>query len=415
MLGVLSAVSIVTWILVHLWWATFPDRPVPRVLYPQTPDSLPQVVADLLSMFRQFEPIPTNIDLTHPAETSAEPQGGLGELVHISYEDLQHMRRIHGNLVEQLPEYPLLFSGRGIVMVGGGRLLRIALHSLRMLRRSGTTLPVELWMSDSNEYSEELCAEVSSLDVQCRIIAEYLGEGVIERYQLKSFAIFLSAFEEVLFLDADNFPVTSVDEIFTSTGVIIWPDYWASTTSPLLFDIVDTPQTFFRTCETGQLLWNKRTHFHSLALSCYYNFYGPNYFYPLLSLGAAGTGDKETFQLACQVANQPYTFIDTPVRTLGYHLDEFHGTGMIQADPRNSTRGLFVHAHHPKFDAVSLLSEGALEIHSLSSFWGPLATEVAGYDIEGAAFQELVYIECNSSLARPFICGRLYEFLIPGV
>jgi alpha 1,2-mannosyltransferase len=400
----------------YLGWTTFPDRRVPHVLLPQSPTTLPEVVTDLLWIFRQYEPVPKKINVTHPAKTSAETQDGLAELVHIDYEDVQSMRRIHQQLVESLPEYPALFFGKGIVMVGGGKFLRIALHSLRMLRRSGTTLPVELWMSDENEYSEEFCAEVSTLNVRCRIVAEYLGEEVVESYQLKSFAIFLSSFEEVLFLDADNFPITSVDEVFTaSTGVTIWPDYWASTTSPLLFDIVDSPQTFFRTCETGQLLWNKRTHFRALELALYYNFYGPNYFYPLLTLGSAGQGDKETFLIACQVTNQTYTFIDPSVQTLGYHADEFHGTGMIQADPRNYTRGLFIHAHHPKFEAVSLLSNGALVIHRSSSFWGSIGMEVAGYDIEHAAFQELAYVECNSSLARPFICGQLYEVLIPGL
>jgi alpha 1,2-mannosyltransferase len=415
LLGLLSAGFIVSWTLVCLGGTTFPDRRAPDVRFPQSSDTLPKVATDLLSIFRQYEPVPKKINVTHPAKTSAEPQDGLAELVQIDYEDVKNMRRIHQQLVESLPEYPPLFFGKGIVMVGGGQFLRIALHSLRMLRRSGTTLPVELWMSDENEFSEEFCAEVSTLNVRCRIVAEYLGEEVVERYQLKSFAIFLSSFEEVLFLDADNFPVTSVDEIFTSTGVTIWPDYWASTTSPLLFDIVDSPQTFFRTCETGQLLWNKRTHFRTLELALYYNFYGPDYFYPLLTQFAAGQGDKETFQIACQVTNQTYTFIDTPVQTLGYHADEFHGTGMIQADPRNYTQGLFIHAHHPKFEAVSLLSKGAPVIHRSSSFWGSIAMEVAGYDIEEAAFQELAYVECNSSLARPFICGQLYEVLIPGL
>ena len=416
LLGVLVAAVILIWTLRRLGWTTLPDRPIPRVVFPQTPDTLPQVVAGLLSTFRQLEPVPSKLNVTHPAKTRAEPQDGLEELLQISHEDITHMREIHRKVVERLPEYPALFSGKGIVMVGGGKFIRIALHSLRMLRRSGTTLPVELWMGDMSEYSEDFCAEVLTLNVQCRIVAEYLGDETVERYQLKSFAILLSTFEEVLFLDADDFPVAPVDAILSaSTGVVIWPDYWASTASPLLFEIVDSPKTLPGTCETGQLIWNKRTHFRSLALACYYNFYGPDYFYPLLTLGAAGEGDKETFRLACEVTNQSYTFVHTPVRTLGYHSTTFHGTGMVQADPRNSTRGLFIHAHFPKFDAMTLMSESAMEIHRTVSFWGSMAKEVAGYDIEAAAFQELAYVECNSSLARAFGCEWMSEYLIPGV
>lgn len=38
----------------------------------------------------------------------------------------------------------------------------------------------------------------------------------------------------------------------------------------------------------------------------YYNTYGPDYYYPLLSQGAAGEGDKETFIAAAHKLNLPY-------------------------------------------------------------------------------------------------------------
>ncbi|KAK7679537.1 Golgi alpha-1,2- mannosyltransferase [Cerrena zonata] len=38
----------------------------------------------------------------------------------------------------------------------------------------------------------------------------------------------------------------------------------------------------------------------------YYNYYGPDYYYPLLSQGAAGEGDKETFIAAAHKLKLPY-------------------------------------------------------------------------------------------------------------
>src|SRR5579862_3659793 len=258
-------------------------------------DALIRFVESLRKLFREHQPVPQEIKITRPAETSDKYQGRkLSNIVLFNSTELADMKRIHSRLVRKLPEFPPnLFSGRGVVMVAGGRFVRISLLSIRMLRRSGTSLPVELWMANLEEYDSEFCSEIAELGARCRLLSDYIGGSVVERYQLKAFAILLSSFAEVLFLDADNFPVISVDDIFTrgnytTIGVVIWPDYWASTASPWLFEIVNRPQSFFRTCESGQLLWNKRTHFAALVLDCYYNFYGPQYFYRLLTLGAIG-------------------------------------------------------------------------------------------------------------------------------
>lgn len=424
-LGSLSTIFILA-VLYSQFLPQTPSKPFYDNTYPpnvHTAQSELKILAEnLISLFREHQPVPKTINITNPVGATSVHQGDkLNDVVHLKSDDIVRMQRIHLGIVQSLPTFPSkIFAGQGIVMVGGGRFLRICLLSIRMLRRTGTTLPVELWMADYNEYDAKFCEEVSSLQVRCRVITDYLGETVIKRYQLKSFAMLLSSFAEILFLDADNFPVISVNDIFmrgsyTSSGAVIWPDYWAATASPLLFQIVKRPQIFMQTCETGQLMWNKQTHFTSLVLVCYYNFYGPDYFYPLLTLGAPGEGDKETFLLACQVMGHSYTFIDRAVGTLGYHdVSEFRGTGMAQADPRNSSRYLFIHAHFPKMDGPSLFKDGTLH-NSLGqiirSFWGGTAREMAGYDVEAAAFQELAYIECNSSLAQAdsVICDRVLD------
>jgi len=386
-------------------------------------DSLSSLADSLLELFQEAAPVPRTITLSHSVETSKEHQPDeLAAALEMDPDDVAKMIEIHRSLVERLPRYsPRLFRGRGIVMVGGGRFLRIALLSIRLLRRAGTDLPLEFWFGDADEYNPLFCSEVDPLNVQCRVLADYLGGGAIGRYQLKAFAILFSRFKEVLYLDADDFPVAAVDDIFDtasykSTGAVIWPDYWGATASPWLFRIIGQPQRFMATCETGQLMWNKETHFLSLLLACYYNFYGPDYFYPLLSLGAAGEGDKETFRIACQVFNEQYTFIEQGVGTLGYHDNtDFHGTAMRQADPRNVSRYLFIHAHFPKLDGQSLFSSGPMRLSDgqpIPSFWGNSATEMAGYDVELAAFQEMGYIECESLLrneADASVCNRVRE------
>jgi alpha 1,2-mannosyltransferase len=386
---------------------------------------LPTLTANVLELFREFPPVPRKLALAHKVPSSRDSQyETLRSALEMDFDDVAKMMEVHRTVVERLPRYSSrLFQGRGIVMVGGGRFLRIALLSIRLLRSTGTTLPLEFWFGDTDEYNSIFCSEVETLNVQCRILGSHLGAGTVGRYQLKAFAILLSRFEEVLFLDADDFPVVNVDDIFDApnykiTGAVIWPDYWSATASPWLFQIIGQQQRFHATCETGQLMWNKKKHFLSLVLACYYNFYGPDYFYPLLSLGAAGEGDKETFLIACQVFDEPYTYIQRDVGTLGYHdKGDFYGTAMMQADPRNVSRYLFIHAHFPKLDGQSLFASGPMRSSNdnpIPSFWGNLAKENAGYDVEVKAFQEMAYIECTSPLRNendPAVCKRIHKHL----
>lgn len=442
--GLFTAAAVCSFLLYIL---IFPDRLplniLSRLLFPISGHEIPIVsstqhlpqqerltdlIQSLLTTFKEHEPVPTKLDVTFNVLTTSENQGDtLEAALDFKATDLMRMKQIHSSMVASLPEYPKkLFGGKGIVMVAGGRFLRIALLSLRMLRRTGTTLPIELWMQDESEYNAEFCDEVASstLKVKCRLLSNYLGvDTVIGRYQLKSFAMLLSSFEQILFLDSDDFATNAINNIFdssnfTSTGAVIWPDYWAASASPWLYHIINSPQTFFKTCETGQLLWNKKTHFGPLVLASYYNYYGPDYFYPLLSLGAAGQGDKETFLLACQVLNITYTFLPSPVMEIGYADDEFHGTAMCQADPRDPDKRvheyLFIHAHFPKVDSLELFKEGELldgRGRRIPRFWGDRPKQLVGWDVELAAWEEIQWIECESSLRLEddTICRRVTD------
>ncbi|KAH6856588.1 mannosyltransferase putative-domain-containing protein [Chaetomium sp. MPI-CAGE-AT-0009] len=132
------------------------------------------------------------------------------------------------------------------------------------------------------------------------------------RFQWKVLSIIVSSFQNVLFLDADCLPILNPDPIFhqgsepfTSAGLITWPDFWTSTTSPLFYkvagDIDIPPVTSRATSESGIIVYDKARHADTLLLAAYYNYNGPKHYYPLLSQHSAGEGDKETFLQAALV------------------------------------------------------------------------------------------------------------------
>jgi alpha 1,2-mannosyltransferase len=66
-----------------------------------------------------------------------------------------------------------------------------------MLRRTGTTLPVEVFLGSPDEYEELVCDIIlPSLNAKC-IILSILIPFSLKHYRLKTFAILFSSFESV--------------------------------------------------------------------------------------------------------------------------------------------------------------------------------------------------------------------------
>lgn len=272
---------------------------------------------------------------------------------------------------QSLPDELLKFTkfnsfmkGDGIVLLGGDDYNQLALTSIKMLRSAGSKLPIELIIPRERDYDIDLCNNLlPSLGGQCKIMAHYLPSSAVDKikgYQLKNVALLISSFERVLYLDADNIPVSNPDTLFNneplkSHDLVLWPDLWRRLTSPLFYEIAeiaindnvrlrnsyfngdqrgDSTQISYHdaegaipeaSSETGQLLINKKVHFKTLILSMYYNYYGPDFYYPLLSQGAAGEGDKETFIAAAHKLQLSY-----------YQVQEFNREfGPIKAGSRH--------------------------------------------------------------------------------
>ena len=232
-------------------------------------------------------------------------------------------------------------------MTAGGLYFGVAITSVRMLRRAGSILPVEVFLDSWNDYDISSCERIlPALNARCIVMSEVWNKtpkfGKLNKNQYKVFALLFSSFEEVLFLDADAFPAHNPDvlfdvEPFKSTGLITWPDFWVSTTSHYFYEIagIETPSLDTRrSSESGIMLYNKRRHANSLLLATYYNYYGPAHYYSLLSQGAAGEGDKETFLHAAMALGEPFYAVHNRVRVIG---DKLNGTwqtaGMTQSDP----------------------------------------------------------------------------------
>ena len=245
------------------------------------------------------------------------------------------------------PGLPFSKFTTGIVTTANSNYMPVLLVSLRMLRRTGCNLPVEVFIDDWTQYSTTTCDIVlPSLNARCIVLSAILSKNTHiqkpDHYQYKILSILFSTFQNVLFLDSDAFPAYDPTVLFstppyTTHGLVTWPDFFALTVSQHFYHIAAIPEQAASSrlsTESGQILLNKHIHRESLLMMVYYNYYGPDYYYPLLCQGSHGAGDKETFVQAAMAVGLPWYQVRTGPRALGRSWNgTFRGTGIAQADP----------------------------------------------------------------------------------
>ncbi|ODV82991.1 hypothetical protein CANARDRAFT_19955 [[Candida] arabinofermentans NRRL YB-2248] len=278
-------------------------------------------------------------------------------------------------------------KGDGIVIVGGGKFTWLALLNIHQLRSTGCTLPVEVFLPIEVDYEPEFCNEIlPKLNAKCTLgfkslpMKEYTNKLDIGGFQYKILAILISSFENVLLLDSDNVvkknPINLFNwQKFKNLGLIIWPDCWSRTTNPAFYKIADIIvgskpiRGIFKdnldkdewnyhdlqgtlpnpSSESGMILVNKISQVDTLLLSLYYNIYGPDYYYPLITQGGAGEGDKDTFIAAAYALSQPVYQVEKTMSFIGIHNSNgFHSKALGQWDPIDDDSLLFIHMSYPK-------------------------------------------------------------------
>ncbi|GLC36605.1 hypothetical protein PLESTM_000470500 [Pleodorina starrii] len=313
---------------------------------------------------------------------------------------------------------PPMFSGRGVVMVGGGmRYLTPAWTNLHLLRRTGCILPVELWFPVEEFPTPAVEAALQDLGVTSRRLA---ARDLPQRgYGVKVAALLLSSFREVLFLDSDNTVLRDPTYLFesepyTSTGALLWPDYWDRTAAPEVARILNISSAHMPvgTFESGQMVIDKARHWRGLLVAAYMNVYGTT-FSELLSC-YIGKGDKETFAYGLLAAGEPMwvspvkpgsagvvTTVCSPPGRAARCREQYLGNTMVQHGPEGAP--LFFHANYHKWDlALPDSFDGGWNrrwqvlqpsLRSVAeTIYGSGAA--AGYDIEKFAYHVLRAFRC---------------------
>ncbi|KAI9340168.1 mannosyltransferase putative-domain-containing protein, partial [Zopfochytrium polystomum] len=158
----------------------------------------------------------------------------------------------------------------------------------------------------------------------------------------KVFAILASSFEEVLFLDPDNFVIRDPTYLFETRtyrkyGSIFWPDFPIRKSGIGVWDILEMEGRFWRELEfeTGQIVINKRASWRGLIMAMHISAEARFYFRHFL-------GDKEAFFWGYAASQTPYYLAPNYIHSVGLIVsDEYpRGNSTVGIDKKNRFCGL---------------------------------------------------------------------------
>jgi hypothetical protein len=209
-----------------------------------------------------------------------------------------------------LPAYPQeRYRDRGVVIAGGGDRFFPSLYvTVRALRHVGCRLPIQIWyMGRNHEMPSKRKALLAPFAVEC-VDADKIRRRHPSRHlggwELKVFATLHSAFEEVLYLDADCYPCRNPEfllelEEYRVRGAIFWPDTDVDDTR-LAWSAFGVPDPRRQgSIESGQFVLNKRLCWEPLNLAWFYNNHSEYYY-------RYGFGDKHTLEVAWTRCARPF-------------------------------------------------------------------------------------------------------------
>lgn len=263
-----------------------------------------------------------------------------------------------------LPDYPEnRFSGRGIIVVAGGKYLESALVMIKMLRESGCELKIQVWHLGEAEMQNSHRMLLEPYGVETRNFEDYVSSEALapiqanvglRLFQLKPLAILHSDLEEVLLLDSDNCPIRDPSYLFddpnyAKVGTVFWPDFWKTSQENPIWKIIGQEPSHSWEQESGQILIRKSDAWKAINLCVHFN---TEFYMRLLN------GDKDTFRFSWLASGVDFLMIDswpTPVGTLKQLSSEssgFCGHTMLQHD--FDGQPLFVHHNQLKEAALAV-------------------------------------------------------------
>ncbi|KAI0811300.1 glycosyltransferase family 71 protein [Xylaria sp. FL0064] len=231
-------------------------------------------------------------------------------------------------------------AGRGIVLTAGDDQAKFLLTTIYTFRELGCDLPIEIMYLGDDDLDEDHRFELETLSgVTTRDISQMVDdEGwKLAGWAIKPFAMLMSSFREVIFIDADSFFFRDPAKLFEDpdykkTGALFFRDRTIMPESKRKWLMQILPRPIHKLAkesswwkgtsghyqESGVVVIDKFKHFISMLLICRFNGSDRDPRPGKMGVYEMMHGDKETFWIGFLLAGDPsFAFHKGRVGTLG--------------------------------------------------------------------------------------------------
>ncbi|KAH8886152.1 hypothetical protein GQ53DRAFT_658557 [Thozetella sp. PMI_491] len=261
---------------------------------------------------------------------------------------------------------PVQRGSRGVVIAAGNhRTVERAVICIKEMQKLGWRGGIEVWHFDGELQDEKDLKMLKDLGVEIHVVSTKKKPDQWKNFELKAEAILRSSFDEVLYLDSDNFPLSDITTLFDAPlftdprggQAVFWPDLNRDHPDNAIHRVLGIPCHDAWELDSGQILIAKSGN-DGLNLAA---LYLAEHMQTEAGYWFSG-GDKDTFRYAFLVLGIPYTPAPRWLALLGNNIrkggeDLFCGAAMLQygispprpehADPSDPAHPepLFIHAN----------------------------------------------------------------------
>ncbi|KAI0204474.1 glycosyltransferase family 71 protein [Astrocystis sublimbata] len=251
-------------------------------------------------------------------------------------------------------------GGRGIVLTAGDDQAKYLMTTISSFRKLGCDLPIEIMYLGDGDLGEDHRLELETLpDVTTRDISTMVDdEGwTLAGWAIKPFAMLMSSFREVIFIDADSLFFRDPAKLFQDpdykeTGALFFRDRtimpeskrrWLLQILPRPIPQLAKESTWWKGTsghhqESGVVVVDKWKHFVSMLLICRFNGSDRDQRDDKVGVYEMMHGDKETFWIAFLLADDPgFAFHRGLVGSMG--VVEVPPSPGSETKPESSTSG----------------------------------------------------------------------------
>ncbi|KAJ3352374.1 hypothetical protein HDU83_008139 [Entophlyctis luteolus] len=251
---------------------------------------------------------------------------------------IDELQRSHNSAGRNSRNASTAVKSRGVLLMGAGNMVSLAVTAVQLLRRTGCQLPIEFAYMH-NEVAEEHLTHLRSHNITpinfytTGIASFNWGKEELRLGAPKPFAVLASSFDELLFIDPDIYTLRDPTYLFETAifrryGAIFWPDFPATTKANPIWKITDQKYTFEREFESGAMVIDKQKVIRGLRLAAHFCSNADFYFRFIW-------GDKDAFRWGFKASNTPYFLNPNYVVSVGVAVSIDNPRGNVSLTAEN--------------------------------------------------------------------------------